>query len=132
MRDHGGIPDLVAFLTTRLDEDELAARAAHPGPWTVDGASIIGKHPTDEVVDYVYDESAAHIARHDPGRVFAEIDAKRQIIERCRRIIESFGIPEAGSWPDVSRRERSHANMTLTLLALPYADHPDYDEAWQP
>ena len=43
----------------------------------------------------------------------AEVDAKRRII--------------AEDWPgDPCSR------YILCLLALPYADHPDYDEAWRP
>jgi len=46
----------------------------------------------------------------DPGRVLAECEAKRSIVE----LISSPG-PQA-----------------LRLLALPYADHPDYLPEWKP
>ncbi|WP_129769847.1 DUF6221 family protein [Streptomyces sp. L-9-10] len=84
---------------------------------------------------------AEHIARHDPARVLREIDAKRQIVKAhgvavlragggaqhfvtatvCRSCEPNHQFPEQ-SWPC----------PTLRLLALPYADHPDHLEDWQP
>ena len=43
-------------------------------------------------------------------RTRADLEAKRRIVERWREL-----------HPDV-----------LRLLALPYADHPDYDQEWRP
>jgi hypothetical protein len=48
-------------------------------------------------------------AHGDPSRVVAECEAKRRIV----------GVSRAAPWP------------VLPLLALPYVDHPDYDEAWR-
>lgn len=82
-----------------------------------------------------------HIARHDPARVLREIEAKRQLVKLhgratlragggaqyfdttivCRTCEPSYQFPEM-SWPC----------STLRLLALPYADHPDYRESWRP
>jgi hypothetical protein len=53
-------------------------------------------------------DTQAHIARHDPARVLTECEAKRAIVE----LISSPG-PQA-----------------LRLLALPYADHADYQPEW--
>ena len=121
--------DLVEFLTARLDEDERAARAARPGPWSVDGSSVIATHPTDEVVDYT--ESADHIARHDPARVLREVGAKRSLIQRYKQPEESPDLPRSFN-KLTAGVERAVLDEVFRSLALPYADHPDYDEAWRP
>jgi hypothetical protein len=54
--------DLIAFLQARLDEDERSAHA-----WLPFG------NPDAAARD--------HIARHDPGRVLAEVAAKRAILD---------------------------------------------------
>ena len=50
-----------------------------------------------------------------PTRWLAECAAKRRIVEWHQ--------------PDDVCDDACH---TLRLLALPYADHPDYDESWRP
>lgn len=52
-----------------------------------------------------------HVARHDPARVLAECRAKR-------RLVEELGAFRRGA--------------ALRLLAMPYADHPDYRQEWKP
>ena len=56
------------------------------------------------------------------SRVFAECKAKRRIVEMGEAIEQQS--------PDRGRRDV--AGATLQLLALPYVDHPDYDEEWRP
>ncbi|AMM12338.1 DUF6221 family protein [Streptomyces albidoflavus] len=117
--------DLIAFLRARLDEDEAVARAATAGPWVESG---VGDHGWGvsfsapgsgvEADDSSQGRAdAAHIARHDPARVLAEVEAKRQIVERYAWLCEHGDT--GGAW-------------VLPLLALPYADHPDYRDAWRP
>lgn len=80
------VDDLVAWLRAQLDEDERVALACRYQTWTRDGASIYSGHPTDEVVDWVYDEGGwEHIALHDPARVLREVEAKRRILARHHR-----------------------------------------------
>lgn len=68
--------------------------------------------------------AAGHIARHDPARVLREVAAKRQIIANEQdRVIEEGPLPE--------RMRDSIETDVIALLALPYADHPDYQEAWR-
>ena len=53
----------------------------------------------------------------NPARVLAECEAKRRIVEHC----------------DFDHLARSPGDpYVLRLLALPYADHPDYREEWRP
>jgi hypothetical protein len=122
--------DLVEFLRARLDEDEAVARAAAPPPWNAFIGSVTsGAPPNDEeFCDLIPpgeskgdDASAAHIARHDPARVLREVEAKRQIVERCERELRDYvGTGAQAALP----------YLLLRALARPYADHPDYDSAW--
>ncbi|RZE89168.1 DUF6221 family protein [Streptomyces sp. SCA2-2] len=142
--------DLIAFLRARLDEDEAVARGTtmpldwHQGPgddpdWTT--SEMVLMWPPEHHTPYEQDKHwrgltaepeglAAHIARHDPARVLAEVEAKRQIVkahgrldvsEFCETCDGPSGIPG-----------RPYGCTTVRLLALPYADHPDYRDAWRP
>lgn len=65
-----------------------------------------------------------HVARYDPRRIAAEIEAKRATLAWLdaldARIVDVnwWNSPETD---DVRRQ-----------MALPYADHPDYREEWKP
>ena len=159
--------DLVQFLHTRLDEDEQTARAVEDGSapwdgqWVADGSDALrtrnghvlayGHRTTDgrDLPVPLRPGLVDHVARHDPARVLAEVDAKRQTVARhvperrrltlvdaeggttsfafyvctaCtpnRTIEHGQGIVE---WPCPDAR----------VLALPYADHPDYRGTWRP
>lgn len=89
--------DLVTWLRAQLDEDERVARAWLP----------LG-NPTEADRD--------HIARHDPIRVLAEVDAKRRILDAITRI-------------DISHVA---ARDLVAMLALPYAQREGYLEEWAP
>lgn len=121
--------DLVTFLRARLDEDEATAKAAqaeNPTPWEW-GHTAPGMRTAFALYDarrgHVIGCSAGgipgnpaafHIARHDPARVLADVQAKRGLLA------------DAGDVPTISMRR------ALQWVALPYADHPDYDERWRP
>jgi Family of unknown function (DUF6221) len=70
-----------------------------------------------------------HVARHDPARVLRNVEAGRALLAehrpaedgRCRTCAAAAG---------GSRQPAPCA--TLRLLALPFAGHPEYDEAWRP
>lgn len=123
--------DLVEFLTARLDEDERTAAAARGRLWRHDGAggphsigpayatvtfepSAFSHEQGQHVCGSALVSDAAHIARHDPARVLAEVAAKRRIVEDARQV------------PTISMRH------VLRLLALPYAEHPEYSADWAP
>lgn len=77
-----------------------------------------------------------HIARHDPARVLAECEAKRQVLslldiaeqhsDRVRRSASEYRV--------VSQAEVPCAVLLCVVqrLALPHADHPDYRPEWRP
>jgi hypothetical protein len=142
--------DLVAFLRARLDDDEQAARACASAPWEVEIPPMV--HVSVQArrdnkwkwgrLGYVAtverDEDRAHIARHDPARVLADVEAKRQIVEQHKPAKLSY-LPsrERGcvtcSTAQTWDAQANEANcQTLRLLALPYADHPDYRDEWRP
>lgn len=78
--------------------------------------------------------AAGHIARHDPARVLAEVDAKRKILDEIVPDVDELvelaedrkARPEGDDAPDPE-----HTRL-LRLLALPYADHLDYRDEWRP
>jgi hypothetical protein len=133
-----GVDELIAFVRTCLDDDEATAaiissggymaQTWHAGP---DGPGhvgvllfaedrVIGDPP--EAVER-YDEPFAiviggraehrHIARWDPARVLAEVEAKRAILAHHELHAEPFPC------------------RTMKLLAQPYADRPGWREEWR-
>ncbi|MEU9002986.1 DUF6221 family protein [Streptomyces sp. NPDC048551] len=94
--------------------------------WDCEGASSLS----------MTSESAEHAARHNPARVLAEVDAKRQLLQ-AHGPLNVQGDPFTGcttcSWRDqMDELWVQYPCPTLRLLALPYADHPDYREQWRP
>ena len=99
---------LVEFLKARLNEDEQAAKAWLP---------------------FGNPDAAAreHIARHDPARVLAEVEAKRRILDEYEQATGQYA-----THSQVSAGEEIGLRFALKAIGLPYADHPDYDPAWRP
>jgi hypothetical protein len=134
--------DLVQWLTAQLDEDERIAREATPGPWVDQGGYVTDVGPDGlprvQVTDYGSQDGepeednpqgradSAHIARHDPARVLAEVDAKRKLVERYERAMEN-----RRAHPDdlASAGALLALHGAVKLLALPYADRSGYEEA---
>ena len=131
--------DLVEFLRARIDEDEQVAGGALGGPWiagfeqerlvdtVIYGQSTWPGHLGQVCnVDYSHEKrgSAEHIARWDPARVLAEVAAKRALLD-------AHGV--LGHLPcdahDGATCETEHCAIVL-MLALPYADHSDYQQDW--
>jgi hypothetical protein len=135
--------DLAQFLRDRLDEDEQTARATE---WCAGTKTFNGwdAHRVDDdewevrsrgaqIVRDVGPEFAAHIARHDPARVLAEVEAKRRIVECHESWVAGNGDTICGRCgrEHIDGRPGGHFPcQTLRLLALPYADHPDYRQEW--
>lgn len=147
---------LTEFLLARIAEDEAVARSAEERarpPWratygrqveTRDDGYLVTPEDEHSYSTDPPDVVALHIARHDPARVLAECEAKRQIVElhpiyhgprllavdssrtdfaceRCHATsaIDSESVIEALGWCE-----------TLRFLALPYAGHPEYRTEW--
>lgn len=118
---------ITEFLLARIAEDEAVARdatALAEVPWRATyGRQVETAHdgylvtPEDEHSrsDDPTDAVSEHIARHDPARVLAECEAKREIV----RVYLSNPM----SW---------QSEVAVRALAAVHADHPDYDESWRP
>ncbi len=123
--------EIAEFLLARIAEDEEWAQEA-----AVDDAEYYSPEK-----GYVVEYKWLRIARHSsggrrsehvdgvpsPARVLAECEAKR-------RIVRQYGIARDAEYGDISvaiRAEQTY-KYVLRLLALPYADHPDYREEWRP
>lgn len=55
-----------------------------------------------------------------PDRLLTDVDAKLRVVEECVRTL------------DFEDHGHALANDVLRLLALPFADHKDYQESWRP
>ncbi|WP_328962959.1 DUF6221 family protein [Streptomyces virginiae] len=136
--------DLVQFLRARLDEDETTARESG-GRWMVlpvTGWVHTAPWPSDEwkppgvdhhVATVPLDGDRAHIVRHDPARVLAEVDAKRRMIDNFEMAIHAAETPPRPHVDMLVVFETSAASWrtALRLLALSYSDHPGYREEWR-
>lgn len=149
----GGMDDLVQFLRDRLDEDEqIAAQAVSPDSdcpaspkWDALLESIKRGWEifTDQrrlVVASVGELDARHIARHDPARVLAEVDAKRRILDEHPPGVgwdgNNLDGPVCRTCSEVGTDGGLHGDpypcTTVRLLALPHAEEPGYREEWRP
>jgi hypothetical protein len=108
---------LTEFLTARLDEDEATVRATELRNHRGAG-----------------DEAPAEFApAFTSARLLAEIEAKRRLIDLA---YEATGLDMD---KDLDRATDARLDSgiefvgerMLRALALPYADHPDFDEAWR-
>ena len=143
--------DLIAFLRARLDEDAAVAGAASvpstAAHWSLDewlgreqphSLIAVGNatHPTalgHFTADPVPTLQAQHIARHDPARVLAEVDAKRRILNECAYWIGKINESATAKYPYPNLAERGEVVLpVITLLGLPYAEHPEYRDEWRP
>lgn len=109
--------DLVEFLSARIAEDK---QTAHDGPFP--GST------GDRWQLRTWEGNYTFGIEIDPGRVLAECEAKRKIIEHHAREPDGHGDPLgdtcaicSSSGPDA----QGWPCATVRLLALPYADHPD-------
>lgn len=137
--------DLVTWFRAQLDEDERVAREAAHGSWEYQDMNSVGGgrvcDPTVAIATIHFDaervdprirrtiserEAAAtgtHIARWDPARVLAEVDAKRRILDLSTWDAE---------FPDSSGGYDSACEDVVKLLALPYVGRPGYRDEWRP
>jgi hypothetical protein len=136
---------LVEFLTARLDRDEaptwtLSPYACEPGccapaGWVGSQCRYCDPSPvyggTVEAITSSAEEHAETI--HQRSRALRDVEAKRRIVEEHEHELSG---DEAGCWTCHEDRDygliESGWCPTLRLLALPYADHEDYDETWRP
>lgn len=123
--------ELVDFLRARLDEDETVAREAGGESWPM--PERVGYENLESVSGEVVmygdswrDDMGPHIARHDPARVLADVEAKRRIVDRYAKIAAGNG-----ETTELAFHEQGLFEAVL-YLASAYAYHPDYSEEWKP
>lgn len=130
--------DLVQFLRARYDEEAVEAVETADrfgGSWTVD--EKMGSISSDIGADVIDEPGAPRtfIARYDPDRAAAEVAAKREILTLHRPVQRRSTGSDGGTLEDCQTCGHFPAQYpcgTLRLLSLPYADHPNYNEAWRP
>lgn len=131
------------FMTACLDQDEAGARQAaeySTGRWEVTATGVVDLGLVDPdlgVFGLVTSEDgrhAAHIARHDPAAVLADIQAKRHIVNLWLdpAKIEHWG--SSGRAPDEVMSEIAAATMideVVRTLAEAYDSRPGYRDEWR-
>ena len=103
------VMDLVAFLLARIAEDTRTAA---------------------DLAEEQGDDAAAERRR-------ADCAAKRKVVLACRDAAPDLRFlgtrpPGLADWPLAAKDIHQLAAVTLALLAVPYADHPDYEQIWRP
>lgn len=129
---------LVEFLRARLAEDERIAREAieQREQEIARGVYRPGHEPGPEPdVLAVWDDwTGGPGIRMGPERLLADVEAKRRLIDLAEEATSldmtvdgdrRVGIRDTDTEPYVG-------DLMLMVLALPYADHPDYDPSWRP
>lgn len=117
---------LTEFLLARIAEDEAAAR--EQTATTQSGIALEWERDVD------YGERYLTI---DPARVLAECEAKRRIMEAlidAEAAVATYDTDDPNNPPSYWQEWGNlHAlRLAAELLALPYADHPDFDPGWKP
>jgi hypothetical protein len=146
------VADLIIWLRQQFAPDEKIARAAaeqcgcHPPfpHWQFagdehDGRIMITDYPHGDGCpccsrlglcrrwnrSFTDMAAARHITTWDPQRAFAEIAAKRHLLQqfelRRRSVLGVDGCETGGVWDDL-----------LRMLGLAYADRPGYRQEWRP
>lgn len=135
--------DLVRFLKAQLDDIEQVARAVQDnsspftGRWKADGEHALRTY-NDWVLACLPGGKPfrpgvlEHIVRHDPAHVLAKVAADRQIIIECEQAVIEGRADGRAVRTQYAVGQYMLAMRTLRLLALPYVDHADYQEAWRP
>jgi hypothetical protein len=114
--------ELTEFLLARIAEDEEGARRGMP-------ERLADFRPSEP---YSYDDEYSDVTM-SCGRALAECEAKRRIVELHQGHHECVGVKFRARRTVLVAPGYQFANdPTLALLALPYADHPDYDKSWRP
>jgi hypothetical protein len=118
--------DLVQFLRDRLDEDEQTALAATQGEWVWSREFVTPPGYHHRTVGPLEPGDAWFIARQNPARILAEVEAKRRIVDLAAGMLAAAkGDSEVDHYGGLSAAEE-----TLPLLAHPFRDHPDFNPAW--
>ncbi|TXS23100.1 hypothetical protein EAO70_04830 [Streptomyces sp. adm13(2018)] len=112
--------DLIAFLRARLDDAAAESQQWHQLECEVH-VHLTGAAPSVlAATSFLQDVPGAVCDCGGPARVLAEVDAKRRRLELLADAIHR------------GHDDYDIATELLPLEALPYADHPDYQDTWRP
>jgi len=114
------VPDPVG--TEFVDEECGSVHLATVEEWLTGGHAMPRTY--DGGIQELDPSAAGHIIRWDPARVLAEVEAKRAILNEY--VLAAADLSPFDEM--ASGRERA-VRAVLRLLALPYSDRPDYEEA---
>ena len=127
-------PTLTEFLLARIAEDEADAReSAYEGQrWVPEEEAVVAADRDLEPLLFLDRKcDARHAARWSPNRVLAECEARRAAIEDAWGVhLQIEGEWGYGKGSEQLEAENDQPDVVRHLAAV-YADHPDYDEAWQ-
>lgn len=149
--------DFVLFIRARLDDDERAATAATPGPWTAEptdragdgtveaapwrvrsGESVVVVPTQGEGADGsrggggAARADAEHIAAHAPARVLREVEATRAALVMYEAACDVVREPTTAEAGRAAQVEQFALEAVFRHYAAVHADHPDYREYWRP
>ena len=115
--------ELVQWLGEQIDEDERIAKEAggRRGQWKL--ATGLDDAESGDA-SWLRPPYLKHVERHDPARVLAEIDAKRDLLVFAKGIHDHHETFTTGVY---ARLEK-----TLRLYALAYKNRPGYRDEWRP
>lgn len=105
------VNEIAEFLLARIGEDESIARA-------VRGSGVHDERPA--VKEW--------LALANPERMMVWSDARRRIVA-LHQALPSLDRPGSDECVECEHPEPC---PTMRLMALPFADHPDYREEWRP
>ncbi|HEY9391263.1 MAG TPA: DUF6221 family protein [Mycobacteriales bacterium] len=121
---------IVEFITARLDEAEVLAQVASPGPWRPDDEHYAvlasdGEHVADgfALSSNQWRNTVDHIVAHDPVAVLRDLAAMRGILAE-HHPVDPCDAHNAAL--------ESVPCKTLRLIASRWPNHPDYQPAWRP
>jgi hypothetical protein len=131
MTRSANLSDLAEFLRSRVDEDESLARAAMRS----DDIDLWSRADVHGVPDLdVSRETLAYIRRLNPERILAECAAVRGIVDSYQNALAVLGSVTPTDEFALARARAALDSFAIDarLLALRYADHPDYLAGWKP
>jgi hypothetical protein len=120
------VDELITWLRAQLDDDERVAREAGDDSlrWRSEGPerNLVDEIRTIAIAPYEGElHEAEHIARWDPARVLAEVEAKRRVLDW---LVDCENKALDGNWWNLEVRDAVEA------LAQPYAGRPGWREEW--
>jgi len=136
------VTDLASWLRVQFDEEqrlaERAIKASGGRIWTADENGIFPQDdPSNHPGAFLADAYGCtdpgygfHIARWDPARVLAEIDAKRRILDLHTGGHECSGYDHQGEIDRCRYYHDFEICSTVRLVAVPYAGRPGWQEQW--